>query len=170
MSCEIGNGYKKPACANRGGVNSFVVINAENITFTVVNGLATIDKQLKAAYELKFDIGSSFADDIWTGDRSNNSSVSVQTIMGMMKSRDLETDELAEVLANGYFKVVVRDRNGRNKIYGLENGMFLTTHEGKTGQAGTDMSGWTLNFAGEEDSKPPLISVQDVETMLTFTS
>jgi len=79
-----------------------------------------------------------------------------------------DSDLLVQTLSSGYFKIIATDRNGRNKFYGLENGMFVTTHEGVSGQAGGDMNGWTLNFTGQEDAIAPHISNTDLQTLIVL--
>ncbi len=158
MSSEITTGYAKPTCANRGGLAYLTIINQGDVTFTVTNGLATIGSQTQAGYRVALDINSGFANSVPTASRDNNSSINVQTVMAMLKSSGLATDQYVDKLANGFFTIIATDRNGRNKIYGLNNGMFCTTHNGGSGQAGGDMNGWTLNFTGEEDTVPPHIS------------
>ncbi len=170
MSCELLSGYTKPNCANRGGLQYITIINDDGVVFSVTNGLATITSQTKTAFKFQLDINSGFANQTPTGARENNSITFIQAVMAMLKSSDSGTDLLVDTLSNGYFKIIATDRNGRNKIYGLKNGMFLTTHEGVSGQAGGDMSGWTLNFAGEEDATAPIISNTDLATLIAFNS
>ena len=170
MSCELLSGYSKPNCASRGGLKSITIINSDGVVFSVAAGLATITSQTKTAFKFELDINSGFATQTPTNNRENNSSIYEQAVMAMLKSSDVDTDLLVQTLASGYFKIIATDRNGRNKVYGLENGMFATTHEGVSGQAGGDMSGWTLNFTGQEDVVAPHISNTDLTTLIDFNS
>ena len=170
MSCELLSGYSKPNCANRGGLKSITIINDDGVVFSVAAGLVTIVSQTKTAFKFDLDLNSGFANQTPTGSRDNNSTINVQTVMAMLKSSDVDTDLQADILSYGYFKIIATDRNGRNKVYGVKNGMFVTTHEGVSGQAGGDMSGWTLNFTGEEENVAPHISNTDLATLVDFNS
>lgn len=170
MSCELLSGYTKPNCSNRGGLKSITIINNDGVTFSVNSGLATISTQTKTAFKFELDINSGFANQTPTGSRDNNTTIYEQAVMAMLKSSDVDTDLQAQILSSGYFKIIATDRNGRNKIYGSENGMFVTTHEGVSGQAGGDMNGWTLNFTGQEDAIAPHISNTDLQTLIDFNS
>jgi hypothetical protein len=170
MSCELLSGYTKPNCANRAGLKYITIINTDGVVFSVTSGLATITSQTKTAFKFELDINSGFANQTPTGTRDNNAVTFEQVIMAMLKSSDIDTDLQVNTLSTGYFKVIATDRNGRNKIFGLENGLFLTTHEGVSGQAGGDMNGWTLNFAGQEDAIAPHLSNTDLATLIAFNS
>ena len=168
--CEITAGIQRSNCANKGGIKSIVLINDENVAFTVADKVATIGTQTKTAYEIQLDLNSGFANSVATGARDNNSSYYEETIMAMVKRDDIDTAKVIDVLASGYFKAVVRYRNGNNRVFGVNNGLFLTTIDGNSGQAFGDMNGWTVNLAGQEELAPPTISNTDVDTLLAFTS
>jgi hypothetical protein len=171
MSCEISTGYTKPLCANRGGISSLVVVNIQNVELTVVDDVVTaIASQTRPAYELKLDINSGFANQTLTGSRENNTMINVQAVMAMLKDDELTTEQLAQVLSEGYFLTIVRYRNGKNKVFGLTNGLFNTTVEGVSGQAGGDMNGYTVNLAGEEVDIAPHISNTLVGNLLSYSS
>jgi hypothetical protein len=171
MSCEIANGYTKPPCANRGGISSIVAINVQNILLDVTNDTVTaITTQTAPAYRIQVDINSGFANQDPTSNRDNNSTVYTQSVMVMLKDDEKTTDQLAAILSEGYFLVVVEYRNGKKKVFGLKNGLFNGGSTGASGQAGGDLNGWTINLNGEEDAIAPHISDSLVTNMIAYSS
>ena len=88
----------------------------------------------------------------------------------MLKDDELTTEQLVSVLSSANLTVVAEYRNGKNKVFGLVNGMSLTTATMVSGQNGGDLNGNTLTFSGEEDSIAPHISNSLVAQMLVFPS
>jgi len=170
MSCELTIGYSKPACKSVAGISSLVVIATSDLTLTIVDNAVTVVDKTAQAFRLSLDINSGFANQTPTGSRENNSIVFVQEVMAMLKDDELTTEQLVSVLSSANLTVVAEYRNGKNKVFGLVNGMSLTTATMVSGQNGGDLNGNTLTFSGEEDSIAPHISNALVAQMLVFPS
>jgi hypothetical protein len=168
MSCEITTGYSKQACRNRGGVKSIIPIESSNLDLLTVDGTGTVTALTSnlTAYRFSFDVNSASFTQTPTGDRANGSTTTIQGGQVKLKDDELATDQLVNTITKGYHHVVVEFRNGKTKLFGQLNGMTVTTGDGASGEAGTDMNGWTLNFAGDENDVAPIITDAAIITAL----
>jgi len=168
--CEITSGYTKPNCSNIGGLKSVCVINIDNVDFTVTGDVVVGFSNSAQAYRLSLDINSAYANQTPTSSRENNSTIFAQEVMAMLKDDELITEQLVQDLAKGFFAIVVEQRNGKNKVYGAQNGLKATTFNMNSGQNGADMNGTTMVWTGEEDGIAPTISNTLLADLLTATS
>ena len=90
--------------------------------------------------------------------------------MAMLKDDELTTQELNAILLTGFFVIVVMYANGKNRVFGIENGMTAESIETVSGQKFEDMNGSTLNFTGKELAMPPMISTVKAEALLVPAS
>jgi hypothetical protein len=84
----------------------------------------------------------------------------------MFKDDELATDQAMDLFVQGYYAIIVEMRNGKVKLLGAENGLTVTTIEMTSGQAGTDLTGSTLNMEGDENTVAPVIADAAIITAL----
>ncbi len=161
--CELTGGYNKQGCASNGGVDSIIAINLANIlSYTLspdgseVTAMALVIG--KQGYEITPDRAHIFANQDPVRNRANNSYAVPQTVMLDLPDDELDTQELTTTLGKGFFLFIVRYSNGKNRVFGLVNGMTLDTEANTSGQEYEDKNGSVLNFTGKELLKAPLVS------------
>ena len=168
MSCEITSGYSKQACRNRGGVKSIIPIESSNLDTYTTDGAGTVTAltSTSTAFRFSFDVNSASMTQTATGDRANGAMTVIQGGQMILTDDELAPDQHVNTLLKGYHHVVVEFRNGKTKLYGAVNGLTVTTGDGVSGQAGTDLNGWTLNFEGDEADVAPIITDAAIITAL----
>lgn len=170
MACELTAGYSKQACASNGGVDAIVVLNYANLASYTLDAaeseITAISTEIGTkAYKITPDLESASATQTPTRSRENNTYMVAQTVMCMLKDDEIETQDLTSILGKGFFLVIVMQSNGKNRVFGLYNGMTLDTEENVTGQVYEDMNGSTLNFVGKELIKAPTIATALVDAI-----
>lgn len=175
MSCELENGYVKPDCKNNGGVAVIYVGNKSNVaTMTLTDDGDEIATMTMVAgtklHKLEFDLESSTAGWVATGNRDNNSIMIPLTAMGMVKDDEIDTQALTRVLMKGNHILVVGYANGKFRVFGYQNGMSIETITWASGQRYEDMNGATINWVGKELIQPPLISPAKAAALLIPSS
>lgn len=176
--CELTTGYTKNNCATIGGVKSIIVFNHEHLTnggsYTLDAAESTLDSFALATgeqgYRISCDKESIAGNQTPTRSRENNTLMIPQTILAILKDDDVETQDLTNILAKGFFGVVVEYKNGNNRLFGLKTGMTLDTEENVSGQLYEDMNGSTLNFIGKEDIKAPIVTESQITALLAPAS
>lgn len=169
--CELTAGYTKQGCTNGGGIDALVVVNHENINeLTLDADKLNVDtltlKDGKQAYKITPDMESSSATQTPTRNREGNSYMVAQTIMAILKDDEEATQKLTNELGKGFYLVGVMQSNGKNRLFGVKNGVTLETEENVTGQLYEDLNGSTLNFVGKEKDKAPLVSTALLDAIL----
>lgn len=172
MACELTAGYSKQACASNGGVDALVIANMANIASYTLDAAeseitAISTESGTQAFKITPDQESASATQTPTRSRENNSYMVAQTVMAILKDDEVETQDLSNILGKGFFLVIVMQSNGKNRAFGLFNGMVLDTEENVTGQVYEDLNGSTMNFVGKELIKAPLIETTLVDAILT---
>ncbi len=173
MSCEILSDWSKKDCANNGGLVALVIGGRHNVASYDLDGQEIDAIEMLAGtqcYKVLTDVDSAKATYTATRSRENNTVFIAQTIMAILKDDDMDTSELTEVLAKGFFIVIAMYANGKNRVYGLLNGMTAETIVHDSGQKYEDPNGSTVNFVGKELIQPPYISTALVESLLVPVS
>ncbi len=75
------------------------------------------------------------------------------------KDFDDQIRNLIEALSKGKFLALIKDQNGIEKLYGIENGLRLTEGAGGTGKAFTDLNGQTITLQGKEPDPARLANI-----------
>ena len=75
------------------------------------------------------------------------------------KDFDDQIRNLYSALSKGRFLALVKDQNGIDKLYGIENGLQLTEGAGGTGKALTDLNGTTITLQGKEPEPARLVNL-----------
>lgn len=173
--CELENGHTKQNCASNGSIIALVVGNTNKVASVVLedNGeevdTMTMDAGEKM-FKFELDMESSTANFTGNRNRDNNSNYVALAIMAIIKDDELESQILWDILRRGFFTIIAMYGNGKNRVFGVENGMTAETIEAASGQRYEDLNGATLNFIGKEMKQPPLISTAKVEALLVPVS
>ena len=75
------------------------------------------------------------------------------------KDFDDQVRSLYKSLSKGKFLALVKDQNGIEKLYGIENGLRLTEGAGGLGKAFTDLNGQTITLQGKESKPARLVNL-----------
>ena len=169
--CELTGGYTKQGCTNGGGIDALVVVNHENINeLTLDSDKLNVETLTlndgKRAYKITPDLDSASATQTPTRSRENNSYMVAQTIMTILKDDEEATQKMTNELGKGFYLVGVMQSNGKNRLFGVKNGLVLDTEENVTGQLYDDLNGSTINFTGKEKDKAPLVSTALLDAIL----
>lgn len=175
MSCELENGYLKPACKSNGGLVALYVGNRVNVaTMTLDANGDEIDTMTLVTgtrlYKLEFDMESSSASWVPTGNRENNSLMIPLNCMGIVKDDEIDTQALTRVLMRGNHIIIAAYANGKFRVFGYQNGMSIETINWASGQKYEDLNGATITWVGKEIIQPPLISPAKAAALLEATS
>ena len=173
--CEITSGYNKQNCSSIGGIVSLVILNFENLDSFLIdddnlNITAMTMVATKKAYTIKTDKESSTYTQTPTRTRDNNASMVAQTTMFILKDDEEATQKLTNEVREGFFIIIARQKNGKNRVLGLDTGMTLDTEANEVGLLFEDGVKSTLNMIGKEEFKAPLISDSIVDALLIPSS
>jgi hypothetical protein len=75
------------------------------------------------------------------------------------KDLDDQVRNLYTALSKGKFLALVKDQNGIEKLYGIENGLRLTEGAGGLGKALTDLNGTTITLQAKEPNPARLANI-----------
>jgi len=158
--CELTTGYTKPACASNGGTKSVVVYNTENkdtatVSANVVSALSLV--ATKTGFRISPDMASIDFTETPTRSRENNSIFFASTCAITLKDDTQATRDLVDLISRGFITVIQEKENGKNLVYGLENGMTVETSAITTGMNYEDLNGVVINLVGKETSIAPSI-------------
>ena len=154
MPCEnISLGRLKPCKDSVGGIKNIYFINygdmdgiAYNITDLDV--IDTIGVGV-SAYKYEVHFSSSFVQNIQSSSDSGTTAFEQVLELSLPKLTKEDHKEI-KLITFGHPHVVVEDQNGSFFVAGLLNGMEVTGGTVVTGQAMSDMSGYTLTLTGME--------------------
>ena len=165
---EIIDNIARTCGRTRGGIFSLVAIPCDGATFTYTEGLVTAVTQTKLAKTIALDINSGKASSTQEGDRANMSSIYKESVEFTVKTDELEIEKTLESLTGGLHIIIVKYANGKNKIYGAENGMLINK-VADSGTEGTDLNGNIMTGTSESSTIPPHISNTDLDAIIAFT-
>ena len=99
----------------------------------------------------KFEVrGANSFTSTLTGSDENGTVFAEQSLSVTLQLMDHATLKEIKLLSHNRPKIFVEDRNGRLLMLGLERGMTLTTATIASGDGMGDLSGYTLEFTGQE--------------------
>lgn len=165
---EIIDNISRACSRGRGGILSIVAIPCDGIEFTYTENLVTALTQTKVAKTISLDINSGKAMSTQEGDRTTFNSTYKEQVEFTVKDDELLTDRIIASLTGGLHTYIVRYANGKNKIYGAENGMYANSTS-DSGTEGTELNGTVVTATAESGNIPPHISNTDVDTIVSFT-
>lgn len=171
MACDIANGRLEVCKDAIGGIDAIYFINygieSADITYDVTNtdvidsvtGVTSLYK-----YELK---GTNVFTQVITSSRDNGTSFVEQTLSIQLKKQDIATHKNVKLLSYGRPHIIIRDRNNKFYLAGLNWGMELTTGNVESGTAMGDFSGYSLSFVAQEKLLANLIDVASESALAT---
>lgn len=153
MACDITLGRLEPCKSAIGGIDAIYFVNfgtMGDVTLGTNDEITDIAGTFSAfKYEVKSS-GTSFEQTV-NSSRDNGTTFWSQVVNLTLKGLSKEDNKEVKLLAYGRPHIVVEDRNGNAFIAGLVRGAELTGGTIVTGAAMGDLSGYTLNFTGEEN-------------------
>jgi len=171
MACDIANGRLEVCTDGVSGIDAIYFINfgieAADITYDVtdtdvidaVTGVTSLYK-----YELK---GTNSFTQAITKSRENGTSFVEQTLAIQLKKQDIATHKSIKLLSYGRPHVIIKDRNDKFYLAGLNWGMEMTTGNIESGTAMGDFNGYSLTFVGQEKLLANLIDVASETDLAT---
>jgi hypothetical protein len=171
MACDIANGRLEVCKDAVGGIDAIYFINygieAADITYDgtntdVIDAVTGVTSLYK--YELK---GTNVFTQVVTSSRENGTSFVEQTLSVQLKKQDIATHKTVKLLSYGRPHIIIRDRNDKFYLAGLNWGMELTTGNVESGTAMGDFNGYSLSFVGQEKIFANLIDVASESALAT---
>lgn len=157
MACSLTTGRGIGCKSNVGGIQNVYFgdpaeftassVTYDNTTGEIENtGMATGNASI---FKFALKGANSFTTTI-TGSDENGTVFTEQSLAITLQTMDHATLKEIKLLAHSRPKIFVEDRNGNLLMLGIENGMTLTTGTIVSGDAMGDLSGYTLEFSGQE--------------------
>ena len=150
MACNISLGYNEPCKDSIAGLTAVYFMNYNTGSFTlnatdVVTSFPTASTVYK--YELKGTNG--YTETVNTS-RDNGTTFFSQVLSLQLKKLEATTTKELKLLAYSRPKLFVADRNGNCFLVGKNEGADMTGGTITTGTAYGDLSGYTMEFTGNE--------------------
>ena len=150
MACNISLGYNEPCKDSVAGLTAVYFMNYNTGSFTlnatdVVTSFPTGSTVYK--YELKGTNG--YTETVNTS-RDNGTTFFSQVLSLQLKKLEATATKEFKLLAYSRPKIFVADRNGNCFLVGKNEGADMTAGTITTGTAYGDLSGYTLEFTGNE--------------------
>jgi len=157
MACSnIASGLTIGCDNNIGGIKNFYVTEKSNITTL---GLSSPGDEISTItmsgifYEFAFNKGNCNYVESGTADQAAGRDLYTQTVTLTLNRREkTKRDKLILLAQRENLIIVVKDQNDVIWYLGETNGINLTTNEGGSGSAKTDLNQYVLTFVGEEPS------------------
>jgi hypothetical protein len=171
MACDLVNGLTEQCKTLIGGIDAVYFVNfgieSGDLTYDVTNtdvidAVANVTSLYK--YELK---GTNSFDQVVNSSRENGTTYVEQTLKMQLKSREIAVMKSVKLLAFGRPHVIVKTRNGKYYLAGLERGMELTTANINSGVQMADFNGYDITMVGMEKLEANLIDVADDAALAT---
>lgn len=158
MGCsDITQGIAEVCKGNQGGNEEIYMINFVKDAFTVTGGLATaINPLVTVAYKFHISGNGHTLTQEAVSDRDAGTTQVTQTVVCMLKKIDEVKNETLDLLVKGYSLAVVKDRNGKYHVVGLDDGIDFS-NSSTTGSTKTDMNGYTLTGVATTKSMAPIL-------------
>ena len=165
---EILDNLARDCGRGRGGLLSITAIPCDGVEFTYTDNSVTAVTQTKVAKTITLDINSGKASSTQEGDRATFTSVYKESVEFTVKNDELLTDRVIASLTGGLHTYIVTYANGKNKIYGAENGMFANAVS-DSGTEGTELNGTIVTATAESNNIPPHIGNTELDAIKAFT-
>jgi len=177
-TCDITSGFTLGCRDNSGGIkNLYILSGSVSSVVSVSEGL--ISEMTGSGEFFKFELFRQTSDytETITSTPENGTIFYEQSVNAIFFKLQSATRNQMKVLAqNPNLKVIVETNNGSTDgvgkyfYLGQENGLQLTGGTGATGTAFGDLSGYTLNFVGQEPEPASEISGSDLSVIMSGIS
>lgn len=182
MPCILTNGYSIGECAvGTGGVHTLYAglhVKGTDYAFSTTTGNIVDAYDTTGSYDLNLfkieqEMELAVSSETVTVDRATGTRFFEQSISMTLHftSDDTVNDQirlLVDELTKSNVVLVVRDNNGRHRLFGAENGLRATTGEGGTGTAFGDLNGVTITLTGKEPEQSYVLDLTDTTTVGTY--
>lgn len=168
MACDLSSGIKGACKTSIGGLKNIYIYNFLDNAFTVSDSEATaINVSLGNVYKYEIDGDTHGVEEVFTGDRNTGTSVNTQTLTAVLKKIEATKSAELNTLVYGKAGVVTEDRNGDFRVLGLDDGMDFSITSA-TGQAKTDLNGYTLTGTATTGALSPSLDSATVTALLAL--
>lgn len=167
MDCIIDTNYELPCRDATGGV---VVVRLSDwkdrvfaFTGNIIEGTDSGDGAAQEFFTIEQLVqNAEIKEDVETGE--SGASAYVQTLTIVLpnkgdKDKDDQIRNLKAALSKGKYLGLIKDQNGMEKLYGIENGLRLTESADGTGKAMTDLNGATITLIAKEPELARLVNL-----------
>ncbi len=167
MDCLIDGVYELPCRDSSGGVVVVRLSDWRDRVFSfsgnIIEGTDAGDGSAQVFHTIEQMVESAEADeDVKTGDSGASYYEQKIVITLPNKGDKLKDDQIRNLKADlikGKFLGLVKDQNGIEKLYGIENGLRLTTNEDGTGKTMTDLNGATTTLIAKEPKLARIVNL-----------
>lgn len=168
MACVLSTGFTLDCRRSLGGVKEVYIaalsdISAATVSAGVVSAMTMSASKKFYKYELRKNTSEGKADN--AGDVANGSGYIMQSVQIQLDKFETAKNNEIRVLAQVPIVAIVGDKNGTFFVYGLNNGLDLTTGAAGTGKEANSLNGYNLTLTGEELDYPPSISQAIINTI-----
>jgi hypothetical protein len=150
MACNISLGYNEPCKDSIAGLTAVYFMNYNTGSFTL-NATDVVTSFPSGSTVFKYELkGTNGYTETVNTSRDNGTTFFSQVLSLQLKKLTAEETKELKLLAYGRPKIVVADRNGHALLVGRIEGADMTGGTITTGTAYGDLSGYTLQFTGNE--------------------
>ena len=158
MACNISLGYNEPCKDSIAGLTAVYFMNYNTGSFTLnATDVVTAFPSASTVYKYELKGTNGYVETVNTS-RDNGTTFFSQVLSLQLKKLTAEATKELKLLAYGRPKIVVADRNGNAFLVGLQYGADMTGGTITTGVAYGDLSGYTMEFTGQEQLPANFIS------------
>ena len=155
MACALTTGRTVPCKSAFGGIKTVLFADYGDLTAVTIDAATKEATVTGTPTWYEYDVkGNSSLETTVTSSRENGTTFYTQTLALTLTYLDAKTQAELQLLAVARPYIVVVDYYGNNFLCGFENGMECTGGTVVTGAAAGDLSGFTLTFAGMEETAP----------------
>tara|TARA_R110002074_G_scaffold116280_1_gene247561 strand:- start:1654 stop:2184 length:531 start_codon:yes stop_codon:yes gene_type:complete len=155
MACLLTTGRKIPCKSAFGGIKTVYFADFGSLTAIAIDATTKEATVTGSPDWYEYDVkGNSSLETTVTSSRDNGTTFYTQTLNLTLTFLEAKTQAELQTLAVARPYVVVEDYYGNSFLCGYENGMECTGGTVVTGAAAGDLSGFTLTFAGMEETAP----------------
>ena len=152
MACAISAGYTIDCRENVGGVKAIYIAEFGNITVNEVSGLVTGITKAGGKKFYKFEVPRATANTSSnaTASEENGSLFFTHQVIFPLNKRDATTRNIITTLAKAKIVAVTEDNDGKFRMFGKGQGLYLASTEAGSGTAMADRNGYNITLTGME--------------------
>ena len=169
MACVLTTGFTLDCRKSLGGVKEVYIRELSAIATSVVSAGVVSAMTLTSGKFFKYDLrnNTSEAKADNAGDIVNGAGYLMQSVQIQLDKFDTAKRNEIRILASVPVVIIVKDKaNAEAMVYGITNGLDLTTGTGGSGKEANSLNGFNLTFTGEELDYPPTIPAALLASLL----